>query len=473
MTTKTIPQQIYDAIQEIDIKPEDNLIEWKCRVWEVQYNIDYRIRKEFKQLTKDVKDNFYETIILNQYIPHVPFYQQILFLLSDEDEVLYGGAAGGGKSDAILMQSLQYVDFPQFASLIIRRTYTDLALEGALMDRAHEWLDNTNANWKEQKKRWEFPSGARMAFRYMDNERDVKRIQGTDYHIISVDELTQLLKKWWQFLSRSKRKDAGDPLPLKKRGGSNPGDIGHEWVKNDLVKVIGKFIPSTWKDNPFINQFEYSKSLDELDWITRRQLKYGDWDVNPQGGLFKREWFPIINDTPTDIIRRVRFWDLAATIPKPGTDPDYTVGILLGIDRDNIVYVLDVQRIRESPLNVEKLILQTAMIDGHGTVVRMEQEGGATGKIVIDDYRRKLVGYNFKGEPARKDKRERAKPVSSYAEAGNIKILNRNWTPGLLDELEAFQTEGIHDDQVDSLSGAFNTLTLRKRSKIRAKSLRR
>lgn len=210
-----------------------------------------------------------------------------------------------------------------------------------------------------------------------------------------------------------------------------------------------------------------------MDWITRRQLKYGDWDVNPQGGLFKREWFPVIEQAPTNLLRMVRAWDLAATIPKPGTDPDYTVGVLLGIDQDNTVYVLDVKRVRESPLNVERLILQTALLDDKQTMIRMEQEGGATGKIVIDDYQRKLIGYNFKGEPARRDKRERAKPVSSYAEAGNIYILNRPWTKDLLDELEAFQTEGIHDDQVDSLSLAFENITINPRRRIRAKSLRR
>lgn len=455
--TQTIPEQIYDAIQHITIDPKKDLINWKIEVWKTQYEIDHRLRTFFEQLTRDVKDNFYETIILNPYILHVPFYQQVLYLLSDEDELLYGGAAGGGKSDAILMDSLQYVDFPQFSSLIIRRTFSDLDQQGALIDRSHEWLDHTDAHWNELKKRWTFPSGATLSFNYMDNERQVRRIQGTDYHVISVDELTQLLQRWWQFLSRSKRKDAGDPIPLKKRGGSNPGDIGHEWVKKELVKATGKFIPSTWKDNPFINQKEYSKSLDELDHITRQQLKYGNWDVNPEGGLFKRSWFQLVENTP-QIVKKCRFWDLAATIPKPGLDPDYTVGLLLGIDSNNIAYILDVQRVRDTPLEVERLILQTASLDGPQTYIRMEQEGGSSGKIVIDDYSRKLMGFDFKGEPAKKSKEERAKPVSSAAENGNIKVLNKFWSADLLDEIESFKTEGIHDDQVDALSGAFNEL---------------
>jgi predicted phage terminase large subunit-like protein len=458
----TLPQTIYRAVQKIPINPEEDRIGWKLQAWEIQFKLDTRIRRLFSTLSRDVKDNFYQTIILNEYIPHVPFYQQLVYLLADADEALYGGAAGGGKSDAILMDSLQYADFPSFASLIIRRTYTDLALEGALMDRAHDWLDPTDAHWREAKKRWEFPSGARLAFRYMDNERDVKRIQGTDYHVISVDELTQLPKQWWQFLSRSKRRDAGDPIPLKKRGGSNPGDIGHEWVKAEFVNGDKLFIPSTWRDNPFIDQVEYKRSLDELDHITRQQLKYGNWDVNLQGGLFKRTWFQIVEDVPIKL-RKIRFWDLAATAAEKGKDPDYTAGLLLGVDANNICYILDVLRLRDTPLEVEKLILQTALADGTETAIRIEQEGGATGKFVIEDFRRKLMGYNYDGEPANRKKYERAKPVSSYAEAGNIKILKdnnvRRWNTALLDELESFPTDGIHDDQVDALSGAFMHLS--------------
>jgi predicted phage terminase large subunit-like protein len=134
------------------------------------------------------------------------------------------------------------------------------------------------------------------------------------------------------------------------------------------------------------------------------------------------------------------------------------VGLLLGSDIDNNCYVLDVRRIRNTPKAVENEVLTASQLDGYNTRIRMEQEGGASGKIVIDSYQRLLAGYNFKGEPARKNKEERAKPVSAYAEAGNIFVLNKPWTPDFLDEVEAFKTEGIHDDQVDALSGAFNEL---------------
>lgn len=404
-----------------------------------------------------------ETIINNPYIPTNPFKKQLEFLLTPETEALYGGQAGGGKSESILMAALQWVEDPDYAGLILRRTYKDLALPGALMDRAHEWLQPTDAHWNGTEKTWEFPCGSTLSFGYLAHENDKYQYQSSEFQFIAFDELTQFTESQYLYLFSRLRRKEGSQIPLRLRAGSNPGGVGHEWVKSRFIMGELPFIPASYKENPYLDQTEYEKSLDKLDWITREQLKHGNWDVNPQGGLFQREWFPIINNEPEGIIRRVRFWDLAATIPKPGTDPDYTVGVLLGIDRDNLVYVLDVKRVRESPLNVEKLILQTAQLDGSSTVIRMEQEGGATGKFVIEDFKRKLIGYKFKGEPARKDKRERAKPVSSYAESGNIKILNRKWTNTFLDEVEAFQTEGIHDDQVDALSGAFMNINKKGR----------
>lgn len=397
------------------------------------------------------------TIHENPYIPHEPFWQQAQYILVQEEEALYGGQAGGGKSDAILMSALQYVEEPDYAALILRRTYKDLSLPGALMDRAHKWLNTTDAHWNSTDKIWTFPSGATLTFGYLQHFNDIYNYQGSEFQFIAFDELTQFLQTEYQYLHSRLRRLEGSHIPIRMRTGSNPGGIGHQWVKDEFVTGEKPFIPAGYMDNPHLDRKEYEKSLNRLDYITRQQLKYGNWDINPEGGLFKRSWFGVVDNNP-QIVKQCRFWDLAATIPKPGTDPDWTVGLLLGYDHDNIAYVLDVQRIRDSPLEVEKLILQTAQLDGFNTLIRMEQEGGATGKIVIDDYSRKLIGYNFKGEPAKKSKEERAKPVSAAAENGNILILNKTWTSALLDELESFKTEGIHDDQVDALSGAFNEL---------------
>lgn len=414
------------------------------------------------------------TIYDNPYIPHDPFYQQIKFLTIPDEDVLYGGQAGGGKSDAILMAALQYVEEPDYSALILRRTYKDLSLPGALMDRAYQWLKPTDAHWNDTKKTWTFPSGATLTFGYLQHSKDIYNYQGSEFQFIAFDELTQFYQYEYEYLWSRLRKLKHSLIPIRMRAGSNPGGIGHEWVKEWFINGDKPFIPASYKENPHLNTDEYEKSLDKLDHITRQQLKHGNWDINPEGGLFKRKWFTgdgksfenhIIDNNPQNIIKKVRFWDFAATIPKKGTDPDYTVGLLMGIDDNNNAYVLDVRRLRESPKTVENEVLTCAKLDGKNTAIRIEQEGGSSGKIVIDSYRRLLAGYDFDGERATKSKEERAKPVSSYAEAGNIYILNKHWTSDLLDEIESFKTEGIHDDQVDALSGAFASLFEEKSEK--------
>ncbi len=398
-----------------------------------------------------------ETVYDNPFIPHRPFKQQAMFLVSGEREVFYGGAAGGGKSEALLMAALQFVEESGYSALILRRTYPELTQEDGLIDRAHAWLGDSEAVWSESKKQWRFPSGATLQFGHMEYEKDKFRYQGSAYHFIGFDELTQFTETQYRFMFRSLRKNEDDWIPLRMRSTGNPGGPGHDWVRRRFIMGDKAFISSSWKENPYLDRGEYEHALNQLDWITRRRLKHGDWDVTPQGGLFRRTWFRI-HDNPPKIFRKVRFWDLAATPKGDGKDPDFTVGLLLGLDHDREVWVLDVKRLRGSPLEIERLILQTAQLDGIETAIRIEQEGGASGKTVIDYYTRALAGYNFRGARVATDKVERAKPVSAYAEAGKVHVLNRPWAEKFLEELEAFPSEGFHDDQVDALSGAFNSL---------------
>jgi hypothetical protein len=119
----------------------------------------------------------------NKWLFQQPTDRQQLFLsLDDTRECLFGGAAGGGKSSALLMDALKYVDVPGYAALMLRRTYADLSKPGALIDRAHQWLSNTSARWNETKKQWTFPSGATLSFGYMDSDMDRYQYQGCFDH---------------------------------------------------------------------------------------------------------------------------------------------------------------------------------------------------------------------------------------------------------------------------------------------------
>jgi len=374
---------------------------------------------------------------------------------------LYGGAAGGGKSDALLMAALQYADVPGYAALLLRRTYADLALPGALMDRAHEWLNGTDARWNEQKKLWTFPSGAQLAFGYLENENDRYRYQSSEFQFIGFDELTQFSETQYRYMFSRLRRADGVNVPLRVRGATNPGGVGHVWTKQRFI-VEGRsggrvFIAARLVDNPHIDRTEYTRALTLLDPVTQAQLLNGDWAITGGGAVFDRAWFEIVPEAPIDA-RRVRYWDRAATKPAKGKDPDYTVGAKLAL-KDGVVYIEDLQRFRGTPADNEARIRQAAEMDGKGVTVYMEQEAGSSGVDTIDHYmRRVLLGFNFRPDRVTGKKTERAAPLSGHARSGNVKLVIGRWINDFLDEADAFPM-GEHDDQIDAVSGAYNALT--------------
>ena len=397
------------------------------------------------------------------YIPHKPTSKQLAFLLLTNQEALYGGAAGGGKSDALLMAALQYADVPGYSALLLRRSYTDLSLPGALMDRTRFWLMPSDATWRDSMKTWQFPSGATLTFGYLERPGDEYRYQSTEFQFIGFDELTQFQETQYRYLfSRLRRANEVD-VPLRMRSASNPGGVGHEWVRNrfidnDVTEDERVFIPASLPDNPYLDQTAYLASLQQLDPITRQQLLAGDWSARQPGNLFKREWFMVVDELPVFVNRSVRYWDLAATPDRPGADPDYTAGVRVDYGADGLYYVVDVKRMRGSPGEVEALIRQTAQVDGNSTQIFIEQEPGASGVNTIYHYvTRVLADFTVRGQRATGSKVERAGPVSSQAEVGNIRLLRGPWLGPFLDEIEAFPLGG-HDDQVDALSGSFMRL---------------
>lgn len=375
---------------------------------------------------------------------------------SDIAEVMYGGSARGGKSFALLASALQYVHEPEYRALILRKTFADLSLPGSLMDVAQQWLAPTNAKWSGQNHTWTFPSGATLTFGYLDTPNDKYRYQGSQFHYIAFDELTQFREDDYTYLFSRLTRTSGSKIPIRMRSASNPGGIGHDWVKERFIqgRAPGRlFIPAGLQDNPHVDATSYIASLGNLDSVTRAQLLLGDWDVSREGSLFRREWFPIVDDYPRGTGTVVRRWDLAATKDAAGTDPDYTAGALL-VKHQGRYWVADVQRFRGSPHEVEKRVRQTAEMDGRNVVVRMEQEPGSAGVGIIDHYARTVLdGFNFQGVPSTGSKISRAGPVAAAAEAGNVMLVRGHWNSEFLAEVSGFP-DASHDDQVDAVSGA-------------------
>lgn len=236
---------------------------------------------------------------------------QRAFLASAAYEVLYGGAAGGGKSDALLFGALRQVHHPAYRALILRRTFPELR---ELMDRALVTYRQLGATWNEQQKRFTFPSGATVEFGYCETYADVMRYQGQQYTYIGWDELGQCHEeRMWTYLM-SRNRTSADGLVLMMRGSANPGGPGHGWLKRRFIGPCGSagetiytdpdtdltraYVPARVTDNPTLMSADpgYVRRLQALPEVTRLQLLDGDWSAGQ--GLALEELDPGVHLVP-------------------------------------------------------------------------------------------------------------------------------------------------------------------------------
>ena len=406
--------------------------------------------------------------------------KQAAFLLLDQREVFYGGAAAGGKTSGILAAALQYVDVPGYDALLLRRNYKQLKMPGSWIPMAHDWLDATDARWHAGDKQWTFPSGATLTFGFVGQaDEDRRKYETAAFQFIGIDELTAWPEEDYRFLFSRLRRRRGVRVPVRMRSGSNPGGRGHEWVKRrfiDPATRIGRaiFLAAQLSDNPYIDADDYIASLQELHPIHWRRLLHGDWDITDPGDMFQpRIWIEpemYLDEAPEQVQARLRYWDLAATEPSgDNPDPDWTAGVRMsrianGGPGKPLFVIEHVIRVRRTSGHVEQLIARKANTDPYGTQHWMEQEGGASGKSLVDHYRRNVMPTTvpMRGDRVNMPKAKRARAWSGAMENGRCRIVRGDWNDDLFDELEAFsedpQHSGAHDDQVDAGSGAFNKL---------------
>lgn len=423
---------------------------------------------------------------LTKYIPFAPHPKQAAFLLMNEVlEVMFGGGAGPGKSTALLMAALQYVDCPGYSALILRRTFKQLSKKKALLDVSHEWLDGTDARFDAENHAWNFPSGARLEFGYLERDKDRDNYQSAEYHFIGMDELTQFPEHQYQYMFSRIRRLKTSGIPPRMRSATNPGGSGHEWVKRRWNLPHGPkghptraFVPALLEDNPSLDAKTYEISLAELGAVTYRQLREGDWDAQGAGGKFNVEDFLMVKPEEVPAGLAVRFWDLAASDPtEEEPDPDWSVGLKMIRSpwapdwvRERMAkrgenptgpffYIVDVSKIRRTTGFVYERMREVATKDGLSVPVWVEQERGGSGKAVIHTIRHDVLdGFQVRGLLAEGSKESRAALVVARAREGRVMILPGDWTEGFLTELAMFGIKGAHDDQVDGLSGAYRAL---------------
>lgn len=239
--------------------------------------------------------------------------KQIEFLERPEYEAFYGGAAGGGKSDSLLMEALRQVHLPNYRGLILRKTYPQLS---ELIDRSYELYKRAypTAKYNNSNHVWTFPSGAKIYFGSMQHAKDKIQYQGKRYDFIGFDELTHFTWDEYSYLF-SRNRPSGPGTRVYMRATGNPGGVGHGWVKARFITAAPAketiweefkvhtpegetidmkrdriFIPSSVFDNPALlqNNPEYLASLAMMSEAEKRALLYGDWD-SFSGQVFQ-EW---------------------------------------------------------------------------------------------------------------------------------------------------------------------------------------
>ncbi len=291
--------------------------------------------------------------------PHKPWPKQQQWIDLDVLESCYGGAAGGGKTDALLASALRFVDVPGYAALILRRTYPDLSLPGAIMDRAHDWLDDTAATWNDRDKCWSFPAGAKLQFGYCDTEKDLSRYKSAEFQFVGIDELTEWPEKWATYLFSRMRRLAGSQIPLRMRAATNPDGIGSAWVRERFGMPEGKVIagplwkgthrvfwPSRAEDNPSIDLASYELSLEQMtggrDGVKWKQLREGLWIRDDDGLVYA--FNPSLNRCPPidfdEDRRRGTTWRFVLGIDY-GFNDDCAFVILGWREHERTVYVVE------------------------------------------------------------------------------------------------------------------------------------
>jgi predicted phage terminase large subunit-like protein len=187
------------------------------------------------------------------------------------------------------------------------------------------------------------------------------------------------------------------------------------------------------------------------------------------GGMFKRAWFAhevAVFDLDSFVaahgLELVRAWDLAWSGPDCGGDPDFSVGVLMGLEPDsNLCYILDVVRGRWAAKQIEQMVRSKAACDGEACSIRIPQDPGA-GKFVAHHLASKLAGYEARVDPEHASKPQRAAPLAAHAENGFVVLARASWNQSFVDELCAFPN-GAHDDQVDAAAAAYRALMSRVR----------
>ena len=426
---------------------------------------------------------------------------QMAFLGCPADIAIFGGAAGSGKSWALLLEAMRYPSrIPGFDVVMFRRNTTDLRRPGGLWSESMKVFPYGRGYPIAHLLLWKWANGGSIKLSHLEYDNTVLDWHGSQVPLICFDELTTFTRyQFFYLLSRNRsvtgvrpyirascNADAGSWVsefiawwidqvtgyPILERSGviryfvRGPDDR-LIWFdsKREAMAATGQpretiksatFIAAKLADNPALMQNDpaYLGNLMMLPAVERERLLNGNWKIRPSAGLyFNRAWVQVVDIAPACAVKG-RGYDLAATPETTENDPDWTTSTKIGRMLDGRYLVMDHTYFRGTPAEVERRMLNMASQDGPGVTVGLPQDPGQAGKAQISSLTRMLAGYPIEASPETGDKITRFSPFSAQAEAGNVLVLRGDWNERWFQMLEGFP-ELPHDDDVDSTSRAF------------------
>jgi len=410
------------------------------------------------------------------------------------------------------MEPLRHVTSnPEFYTVYFRRETVQIKNPGGLWDESMKLYPAAGGVPTMHVLKWTWPKGGYIKMAHLEHEKDILSWQGAQIPLIIFDELTHFSETMFFYLISRNRSTCG--VKPYMRCTTNPdadswvrkfidwwiGEDGYAipersgviryfcriddtvyWAdtREELIAQHGPdteplsftFILSRLKDNVILNKADpkYRANLKSMTRVQRERLlgdeeRGGNWNVRPSSGAyFKRHECQLLDRCPTDVIRWVRAWDLAATEPSDANpDPDYTAGVLMGIRPEGCVPRFIVahcvsDRVRSE--RVRNMVKNYASMDTDNVHIRLNQDPGQAGKEQAESYVRMLAGWRVRAIRESGDKITRAEPFSAQWQAGNVGVLRGPWNERYFNVLEAFGGENVHDDEVDASSAAFNDL---------------
>jgi len=418
-----------------------------------------------KVITEDILDKVPKALkdeVNNNVIFKPNAGPQTDFLAAPERDVLYGGAAGGGKSYAMLIDPLRYAHRSAHRALILRRSMPELR---ELIDKSRELYPRAfpGCRYKEVEKLWSFPSGAKVEFGFLERDADVYRYQGQAYSWIGFDEITHLPTEFgWNYLA-SRLRTTDPEIETYMRCTANPGGVGATWVKKRYIdphppnetftgpdNLSRKFIPARLEDNPYLAyDGRYEEMLKALPPTQRKQLLEGNWDVN-EGAAFTEFDLDVHVITPFAIPIS---WDRVKGIDYGYASESACIWATVDPTDGTLIVYRELYRKGLTGVDLGAIITQMELEDPYSVQGVLDTAAwaktGTTGPTVGES----LVRAGHKLRPADKNRIQGKIQIHEYLkvqQSGRPRLQILNTCPNLIRELQSIPLDKINPEDVNT-----------------------